>query len=714
MDMALLKLEETAGRIAPGKPGVAPAWSNSAKAGVGTAVCTGSRLWFTLAEGVVTEVFYPQLDTAATRDLQFLIADGRGFFSEQRRDTRWSVQEIEPGVPAYRLKNSCKHGRYLLEQEIIADPRRSALLIRVRFVPLQLEEPLLYVLLAPHLANRGWGNSAWVGDVKGSLLLCAKRDGLDGPNVLALGCSIPFRKASAGYSGFSDGWQDVRQNGRMLWEYSSAPDGNVALTAELETNTQPLSFVLALGFGNSIAGAAFNVRAALIDGFDGAMEEYASEWKERQAGLVAPGAGALGDERIARVSMGVLCTHEAKEFRGGMVASLSTPWGQSRGDGKLGYHMVWTRDLIEACGGLAAVEAHDAARRVLTYLHATQEADGRWAQNMWVDGRPHWTGVQLDEIALPIILAANSERRGTLNEAQLAALWPTMEKAAQYLMQHGPVTPEDRWEQFSGYSAFTLAVQISALLCAADCAEKLGDGSFAAHARGLADHWNAKIEDWIYVKNTPLARRLGLEGYYAFIVPERPVHLAPADRPVSLRHWPAGSPPPVAGDVVSPDALALVRFGLRAANDPKMRNTVRAIDETLKVETAHGPCWRRFLGDAYGENAAGEPYSDGGEGIGRAWPLLTGERAHFELAAGNRAEAVRLMHAMEAFANSTGFFSEQIWDAADIPAKGLFHGRPTGSAMPLTWAHAEYLKLRRSIADGRVFDMPTETERYRK
>jgi len=679
-------------------------WSSGAKTGVGTALDHGSRIWFTLSEGIITEVFFPQLDAAAVRDLQFIVADSHGFVSDQRRDTSCEVQTDIAGIPAYRMKNTCKHGHFCLEQEIVADPDRSVLLIRVRLAALQLDNPRLYVLLAPHLGNKGWGNNGWTAEFKGQPMLFAQNTGVDGPSVLAFGCSVPFMKGSAGYCGFSDGWQDIIKHGRMEWEFDSAPDGNIALTAELDTS-KALSFVLALGFGTTVSGAGHHVLASLIDGFDSRWQTYTGEWQKWFEEIKLPGDESCGGDFVARVSASVLRMHEAKEFSGAMVASLSTPWGESRSDGSTGYHMVWTRDLIEAIGGLMALGAHDPARRVLTFLHAAQEADGHWPQNMFVDGRPNYQGIQLDEIGFPILLAFLAAREPTLDEHQLAAFWPTVQKAATYLLRHGPVTPLDRWEQFSGYSVFTLAVEIRALMAAADYALKIGETEFAENALRVAQDWDSKIEDWTYVRGTALAKRLGLEGYYAFVIPSQPADLAPAQRPIPVPRW-AGNGVATAGEIVSPDALALVRFGLRSPDDPRILNTVKAIDATLRVETEFGPCWKRFIGDDYGESESGEPFRDYGNGVGRPWPLLTGERAHYELAAGNRDEAIRLMHAMEGFANASGLIPEQIWDAADLPEKGLYRGQATGSATPLVWAHAEYLKLRRSIQDGKIFDLP--------
>ncbi len=150
-----------------------------------------------------------------------------------------------------------------------------------------------------------------------------------------------------------------------------------------------------------------------------------------------------------------------------------------------------------------------------------------------------------------------------------------------------------------------------------------------------------------------------------------------------------------------------MRFGLRAADDPRILNTVKAIDALLRRDLPSGSYWYRYNSDGYGEHADGGPFD--GAGIGRLWPLLTGERAHYELAAGRPEEAKRLLAALEASASTGGLLPEQIWDSEDVPRRELFLGRPSGSAMPLVWAHAEHIKLLRSIRDGAIFDMPLQT-----
>jgi glucoamylase len=409
----------------------------------------------------------------------------------------------------------------------------------------------------------------------------------------------------------------------------------------------------------------------------------------------------------------VLRIHEAKRFPGGIIASLSIPWGNAMGDDDLGgYHLVWPRDLAETAGGLLAIGASEDALRVLDYLQVTQEADGHWSQNMWLDGTPYWSGVQMDETAFPILLVDLAWQEGALDSARLARLWPMVRRAASFLVCNGPVSQQDRWEEDPGYSPFTLAVEIAALLVAADLADLNEEQSVATYLRETADIWNANIERWTYVVGTDLARQIGVEGYYVRIAPpETADAVSPAGGFVPIKNRAPGQSDAPAAQIVSPDALALVRFGLRAPQDPRIVNTVKVIDELLKVETPYGPAWHRYNQDGYGEHEDGSPFD--GTGVGRAWPLLTGERAHYELLAGRRQEAERLLSALEAFAGAGGMIPEQIWDAADLPEKELFCGRPSGSAMPLVWAHAEHLKLCRSLREGRVFDMPRQTvQRY--
>lgn len=698
-------------QYAPGWPGIAPRWTSSAKSGVGTALSPTSRVWFTLSHGIFNEIYYPRVDQACTRDLGLIVTDGHAFFSEEKRHARSQVTYLAEGVPAYRLINTCGQGRYRIEKEILTDPRRDVVLQRYRFVPLQgaLADYRLHVLLAPHLGNRGHGNTAWVGDYKGVPMLFAERDG----NALALACSAPWLKRSVGFVGVSDGWQDLICHKQMTWTYTRAENGNVALTGEVDLQAAGGTFILALGFGPNPAEAGHGSQASLLDGFEVAQANYVQAWQAWQRSLLPLEATEPGQRDLYRVSMAVLRTHEAKRFPCGLIASLSIPWGFAKGDDDLGgYHLVWPRDLVEAAGGLLAAGAREDARRMLHYLQVTQETDGHWPQNMWLDGTPYWTGVQMDETAFPILLVDLARREGALDSDDLTRLWPMVRRAAGFIVRDGPVTQQDRWEEDPGYSPFTLAVEVTALLAAADLADLNGEPMMGSYLRETADAWNASVERWTYVTGTDLAHRIGVEGYYVRIAPPEVAEAtSPLQGFVPLKNRPPGQSAAPAVHLVSPDGLALVRFGLRAADDPRIVNTVQVIDALLKVETPDGPAWHRYNDDGYGEHEDGAPFD--GTGIGRAWPLLTGERAHYELAAGRRDVAEKWLRTLEAFANEGGMIPEQIWDAPDMPERELFFGRPSGSAMPLVWAHAEYVKLRRSLHEGRVFDMPPQpVQRY--
>lgn len=701
--------------LAPGWPGIAPRWTSSAKTGVGTALNPSSRVWFTLSHGIFDEIYYPRVDQACTRDLGLIVSSGNEFFSEEKRNTEQEIETLAPGVPAYKLINTCLDGRYRIEKEILTDPKRDVVLQNTRFIPLQgkLEDYHVFVMLAPHLGNEGANNTAWIGDYKGVPMLFAERQGV----ALALACSAPWLNRSAGFVGISDGWQDISQHMQMAWIYSRAENGNVALTGEVDIGQSGGNFLIALGFGANSFEAGQRALASLLDGFESARSIYIHEWQNWLQTLLPLGSQnkVKATEELYRISAAVMRTHESKRFPGALIASLSIPWGFSKGDDDLGgYHLAWPRDLVESAGGLLAAGAHEDARRVLYYLQVTQEADGHWPQNMWLDGSLYWEGIQMDETAFPILLVDLANREKALRPDDLKRLWPMVQKAAGFLVRNGPVTSQDRWEEDPGYSPFTLAAEISALLVAADLAELNGEVQIGTYLRETADIWNSSIEHWIYATDTDLARQCGVDGYYVRISSP---DIAEADSPlkdfVPIKNRPPGENVEQAVHIISPDALALVRFGLRAPDDARVINTVKVIDALLKTDLPYGPGWHRYNDDGYGEHRDGEPFD--GTGVGRLWPLLAGERAHYELAAGHVDEATRLLHVLEASAGKGKLLPEQVWDTHDIPEKELFFGKPSGSAMPLVWAHAEYVKLLHSLMDGRVFDTPPQTvERYIK
>jgi glucoamylase len=657
-----------------------------------------SRLWFTIGGGIVNEVYYPRVDIPQIRDLGFLVADGRGFWVEVKRLWQHTVELIVPGIPAVRVVH--RHDRFELTLRIVPCLERDALLVDL---VLTGDESLVpYALIAPHLGGTGIGNYAEVAEFGGRRVLWARQ----GPFALALAAVTgeqrdALGRASAGYVGMSDGWQDFAHHGAMTWEYSSAGPGNVALLAEL-----PRTAVLALAFGSSTESAATLALTALFEPFDYTRDRHVASWDQWYSNArVPPGYTANLPALCAKqfqISTMVLRSHRDKSYPGAMVASLSVPWGNTKEE-REGYHLVWPRDLVECAAALLAVGATREAGNTLRYLLATQLADGHWNQNQWLGGKPYWTGVQLDETALPVLLAAALGERDALGGTEVLDM---VRRALAFIVQNGPATDQDRWEESAGLNTFTLAACIAALVSGAEY--------LAADARELAldiaDYWNSRLEDWTAVRDTPLARQFDIPGYYVRVAPSQAISDRGAlDRVVSIKNQALDPGLPAAAQF-GVDFLQLVRLGLRRADDPLILGSVRLADALLKVDTPYGPCWRRYHDDGYGEHDDGSAYD--GTGRGRPWPLLTGERGHYEIALGK--DPLPLMEAMARMASPGGMLPEQVWDAQPIPRRGLRIGRPTGSAMPLAWTHAEYIKLVASRALGRAFDRPEAVwERYR-
>jgi len=671
---------------APGAPGITPSWTSSAKDIVGSSLGP-ARLWFTLGFGIINEVYFPRVDTPQIRDLGFIIAGPDGFWSEVKRNQNYSLKLLAPGVPAVEIVH--EHARYRLRLRITPDPRRDVLVIECR---LDGDGELgLYVLVAPHLGATGYDNIAMVERYGGRRVLSAEQ----GPFSMALAAvdqhqADAFGRASAGYVGSSDGWQDFARNEAMTWQYRAAGPGNVALTGEL-----PRHAVLALGFGSSAEAAATVAISSLIQPFDNVLQQQIADWEgwQSQSAERSPRTLDLPDaiREQAIVSAIVLRAHLDKTYPGAMVASLSIPWGYS-GNERGGYHLVWPRDLVQCAGALLAFGAEREARDTLRYLIATQTEDGHWHQNQWLGGTPYWQGIQLDETALPVMLAEELEERDALGGIAVEGM---VRRALGYIARTGPSTMQDRWEENEGINAFTLATTISALVAGA----ALLPAPEADWALALADFWNANIEAWLTVRGTELARQYDVPGYYVRVAPPDIVGHAGATHeivPIRNRRDSAGFP---GDEQIGTEFLYLVRTGLRSHDDPLILGSVTLADALLKADTPTGPVWHRYRGDGYGEHEDGSAYD--GTGVGRGWPLLTGERGHYELCAGN--DPLPYLEAMAAMASQGGMIPEQVWDADPIPERFLFPGRPTGSAMPLAWAHAEFVKLLASRQIGHPF-----------
>lgn len=689
-----------------GKPGIEPRWTRSNKDGVGTAYSADSKLWFTIWRGIITEVYYPTVDTPQLRDMELLITDGKSFFHEEKRQLESKVEPISRHALGYNITNSEPTGVYKIRKQVITNPHLPCLLqnVKVESNKQFLEQIQLFVLCAPHLQGGGKNNSANTIEIAGRDILTAEKDG----TWLALSASVPFVRTSCGFVGYSDGWTDLSENFQMDYQFGRATHGNVALTGQLDLGNSS-EFVLGLAFGNSLHNAVTTLLQSLGEPFEEHRRRFVDQW-DRAYTKIRPLERFSTEQgnNLYQGSYSLLLAHEDKSYPGAIIASLTIPWGEVATDeDRGGYHLVWTRDMVNTATALLAAGNTETPLRALIYLAASQQEDGGFAQNFWIDGEPYWQGVQLDEVAFPIMLAWRLYKANALRDFDP---YPTVIRGAGYLIRNGPATQEDRWEEASGYSPSTLASNIAALICAAEFARAHGDHPTAQYLEDYADFLESHIEEWTVTTEGTLVPEI--KRHFIRMCPVDLNNPDPEEDPNIGTLFIANHPPTErslfpAKEIVDAGFLELVRYGIRPANDPLIVNSLKVVDAVLKVDTPSGPCWHRYNHDGYGQREDGGPYV--GSGKGRAWPLLTGERGHYELAAGH--DPKKYVSAIEKFASSTGLLPEQIWDDKDMEEQHLHLGGPTGSAMPLMWAHAEYIKLLRSVSDGKVFDMIPEVSR---
>lgn len=691
--------------IAFGAPGMPPRWTSSSKDGIGTAYNTASRLWFTLSHGIVNEIYYPCVDQPNTRDVQLLITDGETFFHEERRDLEHAISYPEKGALAYQIINRDPAGRYEIRKTLISDPYLPVLLIEHELVI--HDETLrgklrIFLLLAPHLQRKGGGNSADIIDLSGTTILHASRDSTH----LACGASPPFIRASAGYVGSSDGYQDISKHLAMEWTFRSAPDGNVALTGELGPGEDG-KFLIAIGFGGSLSGAVTPMAQSLAQPFSEIYTRFVRQWSRLRHGddddeaFTCHSGDGGGMYRLSRC---ILQAHEDKLYQGSLIASLSIPWGEAKDDEDLGgYHLVWPRDMLHSASAMLVSGQMELPLRALVYLACIQREDGSMPQNCWIDGTSYWDGQQLDETAAPVILARRIHQSQAL---QGFDPWVMVRRAVACLMLRGPSTGQERWEENSGYSPSTLAALLAAVISASAFAGERGEKQTQQLLLDYADWIHRNLENWTCTRKGTLDP--AVPRHFVRIVPPAGDHSGPAGDPADLTLEIAnGGGSHRASDIIDAGFLDLVRYGFLAADDPLVTDSLVLIDRELKVDFPEGPCWRRYPYDGYGSQPDGSPFV--GTGYGGCWPLLTGERGHYELAAGR--DARPYLRAMENFANEGGMFPEQVWPLDN--AGSMKRGAPAGSSMPLCWAHAEYVSLVHGIHAGSPPDrIPEAWQRY--
>jgi glucoamylase len=685
-----------------GSPGLLARWTSSVKDAIGTAYSASSRIWFTCSHGILNEIYHPTIDAAQVRDMEFLVSDGETFVHEEKRDLLTSFEYIHPETMGVRYVNRDPDGRYALIKEIICDPHHSVIIQRVRLEGHEELIPRLkvYALLAPHLDGGGGGNTGRAIDIAGHKMLLAFKNEWS----LAMGASCGFSRVSCGFVGASDGWQDLRNKYTMSWQFGSATNGNIALLGELNLGAAGTDgareFTLAIGIGEGNHTALQKTMSALSMPYTQHHDRFIEQW-QRAANPAWLAAKSRDGGELMRASHNVLLAHEDKTFSGAFVASASIPWGQAHGDDDLGgYHLVWTRDMVQTATALLACGRTETARRALVYLACTQKPDGGFAQNFWVNGRPYWSGVQLDEVAFPIILAWRLWKANGLGENHI---FPFIERAAGFLVQHAPITHQERWEENAGYSPSTLAAVISGLICAAEISRAHDATEMAVFLEEFADWIEGHLEDWTVTNNGVLVPEI--KRHYMRIRPPETGAAYSCEgcgtEMIHINNRPPGERTEFeAREIIDAGFLELVRYGVRRADDPLIIDSLKVVDAVLKTDLPQGPGWHRYNFDGYGQRPDGGPFQ--GWGKGRIWPLFTGERAHYEIAAGR--DPAPLIATYERFATMGKMMPEQVWDEANLPHLSLVMGKPAGSAVPLVWAHAEYLKLLRSAVDGKVFD----------
>jgi glucoamylase len=680
-----------------GAPGLEPRWTSSKKDAVATAYAASSRVWLTASHGTLNEIYYPTIDRPQTRDMELLFTDEATFFHEEKRDFEYDFHYIDANALAVRVVAHDLQGRYTVTKEFISDPHHPVVLMNVK---IEGDEAILsrlkcYPLLAPHLDGGGAGNSARSLHIAGQRCVLAWKNNVS----LAFGADCGFTRSSCGYVGTSDGYQDLSTHMRMTWSFGQALDGNIAVMGEIDVATHR-EFTIAIALGDGHHSALAGLIQTLSTPYVEHRDRFIKQWHR----AIAPQALAevsTDDGNLMRVSHAVILTHEDKTYSGAFIASASIPWGASKSDDDLGgYHLVWTRDMVQSATAMLACGHIETARRALVYLACTQHSDGGFAQNFWIDGTPYWSGIQLDEVAFPIILAWRLWKVDGLGQFDIFSF---VAAASAFLVRYAPVTQQERWEENAGYSPSTLAAVISALVCAADICRAHGSVELGTFLEEYADWIEAHLDEWTttrrgilnpdvpyhYMRIRPPAEG---EPFHNDLIPAGMIHIAnrAPDEKFDFE----------AREVIDAGFLELVRYGVRRAEDPLIIDSLKVVDSVLKIDTPYGPCWRRYNHDGYGQRKDGGPYM--GWGQGRAWPILTGERAHYELAAGR--DVTPYITAMERFSSFGGMLPEQVWDYADMPSEGLYFGRSAGSAQPLVWAHAEYVKLLRSVVDGKVFD----------
>ena len=653
---------------APGAPGVGSAWTTGAKQGLGTSTTSQSKVWYTLARGVLTEVYFPQIDTPNVQDLQLIVTDGNTFVDLERDQTTHEVELVDSRALTYRQINTATSGRYRITRTLVTDPDRPVLLMQTRFQALSGGPYQVYVLHNPSLAGSGMGDKA---ATSGNALVAATTSKAVAE---ALVSSPDFTQTSNGYSGTpSDGLVDLRANKHLtaLFDSASTP-GNVVQIGQVSVGNDT-TFTLALGFGASGAGAAANANASIAVGFPAVESANENGWHDYLSTLKPPPNSITSNNLSTQynVALMVLKALEDKTFPGAGIAALATPWGDFVNADNCcvfnigGYQAVFGRDLYEVATAQLAAGDTKAADRYLDFLlNVQQRGDGSLPRNSQVNGTPLPGAIQLDEVSYPIILAWQLNRSD-------ATTWSKVKKSADFIVRNGPATAKERWEETSGFSPSTIAAEIAALVCAADIADKNGDTHARDQYLATADNWQKNVENWTFTTTG----QFGSKQYY--------IRIDDHENPNKDDDLPIANGGEAACErffhatfcdqrqIVDAGFLELVRLGVKPANNSRISESLFVVDVTIKVATPNGDMFHRYNFDGYGENFGDCTGFRAGDqaGTGGLWPLLNGERGEYELGSGTGDPVDRLMTMAKA-AKAGFMIPEQVFDhtSASPPA----------------------------------------------
>ncbi len=706
---------------------LAPFWTTGEKYGLGTAADHGtadpSRVWFTLTEGALTEPRFPRVDLMHFRTVDFLVTDGDGYVvrthNRDRRDDDPVERDVVPVTDdalLYRHEVAATDDRdWSLQVEYAADPAGDAILMDVAFDAADGYD--LYLVARPAIAAATAGDSG-VRLADGDGYALAAQDAPTGGAVLDDdGNPYVVAASVAAADGFdwatvgdveSESAMALVQRGEAL-DPSESADGNLFLAGRLGSGT--VETTAAIGFVQDAAAedATAEARRALDRGYETVRADYRASWQSFFEEVAVP-ESVTGDSTLEpqyRTAAMALRAVEDKTFHGAGIASPSVPWGKgviADEASDVGYNFVWSRDLYQAFTALEAMGHVDAAVAATEYLLTVQQDEqGFLPQNTYLDGRTRWGGEQLDNVAFPLVMAYQLRERHGHGFEQAAYDYESIRASADYVARSGPETAQERWEEEGGFSPSTIAAEVAGLACAARIAADEGEREDALVYLGLADRWRDGVSEWC-------ATTTGADGheppYYVRVNDDRDPDDG-ADRGLAN-----GGPTLDERAVVDAGFLELVRLGIVDAGNDLVRNSLAVVDETIRVDTPDGPAWYRYNGDGYGEGESGAPWSVAPNTKGRLWPIFTGERAEYELRAGTESgdlAPANLLRTMARFANEGRMIPEQVWDREDATEYGWEFGEGTGSATPLSWSMAQFVRLAWSIDADEPVEMPAFT-----